>query len=186
MAISREEAAAALLDIESTERRGLTLRGYWIAGPILMLWALIWATGYTAMGFLPMHQWGSIWLPLDAVGVIGSLLIWRKIRHGAGQQAAGVGWRMMAGTAAGAAFIAATFAVLQPSDPAAYLAFPGLLIGLIYTVIGLLGALRYLLVGAVMFGMTLIGFFVFQPWLPFWMAAASVALFISGVWMWRR
>jgi len=37
-----------------------------------------------------------------------------------------------------------------------------------------------------MFGLTLVGYFLFQPWLPFWMAAASGALFLSGVWLWRR
>lgn len=186
MAISRNEAATALADIDAATRRSGTFRGYRLGGPILMLWAVVWSLGYAGMGLLPVRQWGWAWLLLDAAGVVGSILLAWRARPAAAPRVAGLNWRMLAGAVAGAAFIAVTFAMFRPRDPAPYLAFPGLFIGLVYVVVGLFGAARYLLVGGAMFALTLTGFFLFPPWLPFWMAAAGLALFASGVWMWKR
>jgi hypothetical protein len=58
MGISKTEAASALTDIESTAGRSRLLKGYQIAGPILMVWGVVWALGYTAMGVLPPERWG--------------------------------------------------------------------------------------------------------------------------------
>ena len=187
MAITRNEAAAALSEIENTQRRGLTLRGYRIGGPILMMWSLIWASGYLTMGLAPSNLWLPVWLGLDAVGVVGSLILARVGGSAAGAGApAGMTWRLLGGCLALMAFALSAFWVMKPSDPAAAMAFPGLLIGVIYAVVGVWSAPRYALVGGLMFGLTLAGYVLFRPWLPFWMAAASGALFLSGVWLWRR
>ena len=42
MTLSRQQAAAALQDIEQTEQRTYRARGYAIASPYLILWGLIW------------------------------------------------------------------------------------------------------------------------------------------------
>jgi hypothetical protein len=191
MAITRNEAAAALSDIESTTRRGLALRGYRGGGPILMMWSVIWAVGYVAMGLLPQETWGMVWFPLDVVGVVGSIVLGRGARGPAGSGVAGVNpaavtCRMLGAMVAIMAFVSAVFTIFRPTDPAVAMAFPGLLIGVIYTVVGFWQAPRYIAIGVVMFVLTLVGFFLFKPYLAFWMASASIALFISGVWLWRR
>jgi hypothetical protein len=192
MAMTPTEAAAALSDIETTTRRGMTLRGYRTGGPILMLWSVIWAIGYLSMGLLPPQYTGLVWLPLDVIGIVGSILLSRRaLASAAGTKASLAGakaskdmtWRMLGGMGATMAFVTAVFSVFQPTDPAVFMAFPGLLIGVIYAVIGVWVAPRYIVIGAVMFVLTLVGFFVFKPWLAFWMASASIALFVSGLWL---
>jgi hypothetical protein len=185
MAITRNEAAVALSDIENTARRSGMLRGYQVGGRILMMWSVIWAVGYLAMALASARVWAPVWMGLDVVGVAGSLWLSRgAASHGAGVP--GAGWRMLGGMLSVMAFVLAAFAVLQPTDPAAFLAFPGLLIGVIYLVVGFWQAPRFAIIGAAMFVITLVGFFAFKSWLAYWMAAASLALFVSGVWLWKR
>ncbi|NGM52017.1 hypothetical protein G5B46_20595 [Caulobacter sp. 602-2] len=188
MVLTKDEAAAALADIQATTRRGATLRGYRIGGPILMLWSVIWMLGYLSMGLLPSHQWGWVWLVLDTVGAIGSILLARpaeKAARVAGAKSDRSSLKMMGGMAVAIVFVMSTFYVLRPTDPAAYLAFPGLMVGAIYAAVGVFVAGRYLGIGAVMFALTLVGFYAFPEILAFWMASASVALFVSGVWLAR-
>lgn len=183
MGISRSEAASALTDIESTAGRSRLLRGYHYAAPILMLWGLIWAVGYTAMGLLATNRWGLVWLVLDVVGVVSTILLSRR---GQGAARGGQTWKILAGCGAVAAFCAAVFAMFQPTSREAALAFPGLMTGLVYAGAGIAFAPRYLWIGAALFAASLVGFFVFQPWLAYWMAAAGGgALFVSGLWLRR-
>lgn len=183
MGISRSEAASALTDIESTAGRSRLLKGYQIAGPILMVWGVIWAVGYTAMGLLAPERWGLTWLVLDVIGVVSTVLLSRR---GKGAAKTGQGWKIMAGVLAVMAFYAATFALFQPTSTAASLAYPGVLTGLIYAGVGIIFAPRYLWIGAAVFAASLVGYFFFQPWLAFWMAAVGGGgLFVAGLWLRR-
>ncbi|WP_233247571.1 hypothetical protein [Caulobacter endophyticus] len=188
MVLSKTEAAAALADIQETNRRGATLRGYRIGGPILMLWSVIWALGYLGMGLLPPQQWGWAWLVLDMVGIVGSIVLTRpaeKAVRASGAKSSAATLKMIGGMAVALVLVMSAFSVLRPTDPAAYLAFPGLMVGAIYAAVGVFVARRYLAIGAVMFALTLIGFYAFPEVLAFWMASASVGLFVSGVWLAR-
>jgi len=188
MVLSKTEAAAALADIQETTRRGAALRGYRIGGPIMMLWSVIWMLGYLGMGLLPPHQWGWTWLVLDTVGAVGSIILARpadKAAQASGAKAGGQSLKMIGGMAVAIVFVMSTFYVLKPTDPAAYLAFPGLMVGAIYAAVGVFVARRYLAIGALMFALTMIGFYAFPEVLAFWMASASIGLFVSGVWLAR-
>jgi hypothetical protein len=187
MGISKTEAASALADIESTTGRGRLLKTYQVGGPILMAWGVVWAAGYTAMGVLPPERWGLAWLVLDAIGIAASVLLGRRARGTAqGGAKAGQGWKTVAGVLTILVFIAATFTVFRPTslDPA--MVFPGLVAGLVYSGVGIAFAPRYLWIGAAIFAATLIGWFFFQPWLAFWMAAVGGGgLFVGGLWLRR-
>lgn len=184
MGISKTEAASALADIESTAGRGRLLKGYHIGGPILMVWGVVWAAGYTAMGVLPPERWGLVWLVLDTIGIVSTVLLGRRGGNGAAR--AGYGWRIMTGILAVLAFFAATYTLFRPTSLDVALAYPGVVTGLIYAGIGIAYAPRYLWIGAVVFAASLVGYFVFQPWLAFWMAAVGGgALFVSGLWLRR-
>jgi len=190
MVLTKDEAAAALAEIDTTTRRGGMLKGYRIGGPILMLWSVIWALGYLNMGLLPPTFWSWTWFGLDAIGAIGSVLLAQRLKGQAGVGGKGgradvTSLRMLGGMGVVILFVLAVFSVLRPTDPAGYLAFPGLLVGTIYAAVGVFLARRYLLIGAVMFALTLIGFYAFKEYLAFWMASASAALFVSGVWLAR-
>jgi hypothetical protein len=188
MVLSKTEAAAALADIQETTRRGAALRGYRIGGPIMMLWSVIWMLGYLSMGLLPSHQWGWVWLVLDVIGAVGSIVLARpadRAARASGAKAGGQSLKMIGGMAVAVVFVMSTFYVLKPTDPAAYLAFPGLMVGGIYAAVGVFVARRYLAIGAVMFALTMVGFYAFPEALAFWMASASIGMFVSGVWLAR-
>lgn len=183
MGISKSEAASALTDIESAARRSGLLKGYHVAGPILMVWGVIWALGYSGMGLLPSEQWGLIWLVLDVVGIATTILL---SRSGKGGAKTSQGWKITAGVLAILAFYAATFALFQPTSVDAAIAYPGVVTGLVYAGIGIAYAPRYLWIGATVFAASLVGYFFFQPWLAFWMAAVGGgALIVAGLWLRR-
>jgi hypothetical protein len=183
MGISKTEAASALTDIESAAGRSRLLKGYHVAGPILMAWGVVWALGYSAMGLLPPEQWGLIWLALDVVGIAATILLSRGAKNGA---KTGQGWKILAGVLAVLAFYVATFALFQPTSIDAAIAYPGVVTGLIYAGIGIAFAPRYLWIGAAVFAASLVGYFYFQPWLTFWMAAVGGGgLIVAGLWLRR-
>lgn len=189
MAITPNEAAAALSDIENTTRRGMTLRGYRVAGPILMVWGLIWAVGYVAMGVLPVERWGPVWFILDFVGATVTIIMTGRgyARRATAVKAAvpaGLPWKLALGMVGTAAFVLGVVAIFPQGETAAYLALPGLVTGMIYMSIGLWSGLRYALIGLAVFAATLVGFFVFRSDLAFWMAGVGGgALFLSGLWL---
>jgi len=183
MGISKTEAASALADIESTAGRGRLLKGYQIGGPILMVWGAVWALGYSGMGLLPPERWGLVWLVLDVAGILATILLARGAKSGA---KAGQGWKIAASVFAIMAFMAATYAIFRPTSVEPAIVYPGLMTGLVYAGVGIAFAPRYLWIGASVFAATLIGWFFFQPWLAFWMAAVGGGgLFVGGLWMRR-
>lgn len=185
MAMTPNEAAAALSDIQRTTERGQVLTGYRIAGPILMMWGLIWAAGYVAMGLLPVERWGLTWLVLNVIGITGSLVLSRGAGRSAGRGGAtAMNWRMIVGMLAILVFFFSTFALFQASRIEPYLAFPGLVTGLIYVGMGLYKMTRYLWIGVILIIATMVGYLFFQPWLTFWMAGfGGGGLFLAGLWL---
>ena len=63
MSISRQDAAAALRDIEDTESRSVTLREYQHAAPHFLIWGIIWAVGYGLSDVFP-RQADAVWAAL--------------------------------------------------------------------------------------------------------------------------
>jgi hypothetical protein len=58
--LSPQEAASALRDIESVQKRSETLRGYTRSSPHLVLWGILWVVGYGLTDLFP--QYGrAIW-----------------------------------------------------------------------------------------------------------------------------
>uniref|UniRef100_B0T1V4 Transmembrane protein n=1 Tax=Caulobacter sp. (strain K31) TaxID=366602 RepID=B0T1V4_CAUSK len=186
MGISRTEAASALTDVESTAGRSRLLKGYHVAGPILMVWGVIWALGYSSMGLLPPEQWGLVWLVLDVVGVVATILLSRPAKSVARSAAQSHGWKIIAGVLAILFFYAATLTLFHPTSIDATIAYPGVVTGLVYAGMGIAFAPRYLWIGAAVFAASLVGYFFFQPWLAFWMAAVGGGgLFVAGLWLRR-
>lgn len=186
MTINKTEAAEALLEIERVAGRTRELRGYQIAGPIMMVWGVIWVVGYVAMGLTPGARWGWIWLVLDLVGLAATALMARRARMGSAAPPVAVGRRVVIPFLAITAFCFGLFAIFQSRSVNAYLAFPGLLAAVIYAAIGISGRTRFAWIGAALFVTTLLGFFLFPGWLTFWMAATGGGgLILAGLWLWR-
>lgn len=183
MSISPQHAASALADIDATVRRTQLSRGYRAGGPVLMMWGLLWAAGYLSMAWLPAPHWALAWFGLSAVGMAGSVAMLRGRTAPRSNPLQGL--RLLGFGLSCTVFMTSVAAITQPGDPAALMALPGLFIGLIYAVAGCFGARRYLVVGAYVFTLTLVGFFGFKAYLPYWMAAASLGLLMGGVWLMR-
>ena len=69
MSISRQDAAAALRDIEDTESRSVTLREYQHAAPHFLIWGIIWAVGYGLSDVFP-RQADAVWAALVGATIL--------------------------------------------------------------------------------------------------------------------
>ena len=186
MGISRTEAASALTDIESTTGRSHQMRGYRIAGPILMIWGLIWIAGYLTLALAPPGHASLVWLPLDVLGVAATILLARRGKSGQGAAPRGVGWRSGVGALAVMIFAAVTFSLFRPVSPGVILVYPGVLCGLIYVTLGIWRMPRFVWIGLAVAGASLAGYVLFAPWLAFWMAGVGGGgLLLGGLWLRR-
>ncbi|TAK98027.1 MAG: hypothetical protein EPO08_20345 [Rhodospirillaceae bacterium] len=189
MPISADEAATDLRDIAQIEARSRELKGYEKGSPYLLLWGTIWIIGYTAGGlghFAGSNWW--LWPLVDMLGIGGSVIIaLRQARTGTraeGNAHRNYGLRSVAGCIVAMCFTVATYTVLAPHFIKQFIAFPGLLLGTIYALIGVIWLPRYFVLGAIIFVLTLVGFFWVETWLSFWMAAVGGGgLILGGLWL---
>ncbi|MDB5455952.1 MAG: hypothetical protein JWP92_1537 [Caulobacter sp.] len=188
MSVTRSEAAAALRDVGQTQARSFEARAYRIVGPQLIVWGVALAAGYGATGLLPVEAWWKIWLPVDLIALAVGLIVARRAPRSP-TEAAFDARPMLRGAVMGviiALFYGATMTVFQPRAPEAYLAFPGLLVGLIYALLGTARLPRMVWIGGAVLVLTLGGFLFLKPWLAFWMAAVvGGGLIVGGLWMRR-
>lgn len=186
MSISPADAQSALRDVDATQARVHEAIAYHHAAPHLILWGVIWVIGYVASGFVSGPQIGWVWLALVTLGALGSFGLGMRSSRSAG---AGTGARHTAVTAPIAAavifvFFLATYSVFRPSEPAAYLLFPALVTGLIYTVLGMVRMHRMMWIGAAIMLLSYAGYLLFAPYLAFWIAGlGGGGLIVSGLWL---
>jgi hypothetical protein len=190
MAISPGQAAAALQDIEQTERRTRVSGGYAAASPHLILWGLVWAVGYIGCAFTPPERWGLVWLPLIVVGSVGSTWFGSRARRsprGGRTSVAGAGARSAAAAIAIFVFLMAFFAIVRPTDPRVGLVFPVMTLGLIYCLVGIFARLsRFVWIGAAAFAVAIAGYLAAPEWTALWVAAAGGGgLVLGGLWLRR-
>jgi hypothetical protein len=185
MNISRTEAEAALSDIEQAAMRTQVHRSYRIAAPILILWGVIWLVAYTLTGLAPAGWWTRVWVPLDLIGIAGTFLLVRRGRGAANaQRTRGVSRFSVFHALAILFMLVATFVMFGPTQPAVYLAYPGLLCGFSYMMFGIVRMPRLAWIGAAMGVLTLLGFFFARDMLSFWMAGiGGGGLILGGSWL---
>jgi len=188
MSISPTQAAAAIEEIERTERRTRLARGYGEASPYLILWGTIWIAGYGACAVLPREQWGIAWLPLVLLGAVGSGWIGSRgarAMGGRSEPGSGAFGRSLLMALSIFVFIAATYFVFRPVEAAPYLIFPTFITGLVYCLCGLLARMaRFVWIGAAIFALTLIGYISAPQWTAIWAAlAGGGGLVLGGLWL---
>ena len=182
MSMSRDEAVAALHDVEAAQTRTHLARSYAIGSPYLILWGAIWVVGYAMTGVAPIRWLNPIWLGLVVFGFAAGVVL--STRQRTQIRMPGQAWRWWTGSAAIACFSIASYAVMRPSTSAQYQVYPALVVSLAYMLAGTWRLTRYLWIGAAVFILSLIGFFFLAPWLPYWMAAVGGGgLVLGGVWL---
>jgi hypothetical protein len=185
MDISPTEARDALRDVEQTSARSGQSQGYRYAAPHLFLWGVIWMIGYAAPVVFPGLKEGWCWLVLDLFGMAGSSLVVMRAQHSAekpNRNLRGL-WGV---TSIVTLFLIATFAVMHPTESAQYHVFPALVLGLVYGLLGLYLLPKFLWIAGGISGLSLLAFFILQPYLPLCIAAVGGGgLVIGGIWMRR-
>ncbi len=177
MAVSPDQAAEMLHDVESTQSRSRELRGYQRGSPHLILWGALWVIAYPASGLLPEAAW-LLWAITVAIGIAGDAAI------GWGNTKLIRTWRYYAAIFSVVLFITGTYFILRPTHPPQYEAFPPLVVAVAYALVGVCWLPRFLLLGAVLFVLTLAGYIWLQPWFAFWMAGVGGgSLIIGGLWL---
>ena len=186
MVISREEASADLSAIDRTTGRSQTLRAYGAAGPIAMVWGVVWVLGYGAMALAPDQRWAWVWLPLDLIGFAATLWLVRRGPTAGRPSSAGPVWKGIVAALAISAVLTSIFVMAGPLPAGVYMALPALLAGLAYIVMGLVQMTRFIWVGAAIIAATVAGFFLFLANFALWMAAVGgIGLGLGGLWIWR-
>jgi hypothetical protein len=182
MEVSLTEARDALRDVDKAAARGNQSRGYRIAAPYLILWGVIWIVGYGASAWPEAVSSGRLWLVLDVVGLLGSGVIASRER---GRQGKGL-WRRFAAFATVFLFVGMTLTIMHPTEPAQYLVFPSLVLGLVYGLIGVFTLPKFLWIAAAVSFSAMLAFYFLQPWLSLCIAiTGGGGLLLGGLWMRR-
>lgn len=185
--LSPGQAADRLQQIERTGRRSSEAHIYANASPGFILWGLIWMLGYAGSDLLPRFAgWQSVnwlWGALVIIGVAASRMIGRR-RHRGQPRGAGLGWRWAATFLVLWGFVAVTFALLAPANPAVSGAFIPLLVATAYAVFGIWKGLRFLYAGITVAALTLFGFYCLPDHFLLWMAGVGGgSLILTGLWL---
>jgi hypothetical protein len=180
MPITQQEAAQALKDITRTERRSVSLQGYQMSWPHLVLWGIIWFVGYGAMA---VHvTWPYLWPVLAVSGSAGSFIIGYLLSRG---RQKGMDWRYFTTFLAIVFFIFALLSIIPPHSDAQYGAFFPILVSLYYALIGIWTRGMRMLVLAILLALSTLGaFFYLQQEFELVMAGVGgVGLVLGGLWL---
>jgi hypothetical protein len=181
MAISRNDALAALDNVERAETRSLDARIYRTSGLQLIGWGVVWLIGYGLTGLQP--RWAAVvWPVLILAGCLFSFAVVRR-RSGRGWR---TGWRWAVNSLSVLLFFIGAYAIFDVVSAAAQAAFPALVLAFVYAVVGGSRFNRFLLIGAAVFALTMVGFFYLRGVLDYWLAVVGGgALVLGGAWLMR-
>ncbi len=183
MTISKDDAAAALRDIDQAGERSLELKSYDTGGPYLLIWGLAWLVAGTVTDFIP-RQGAIVWNTVNAIAVIAT--IWLTYRSGKHPTTGRDQWRIFF-----AAFILALFAnvvlwLFQPISGNKIMAFVGLLNATGYALLGLWKGPRWMIAGGVVAVALLFGFYYVPEHYSLWMGVVGGgSMIVSSVWIRR-
>jgi hypothetical protein len=179
LSLTPNEAADALRDIETAGRRSGRAFGYRTSGPHFMIWGAVWVVGYCGVDLLP-RQAGWIWLVATVCGAVASAVYGRLSAGGSAVN----GWRTLGLAVIVALFITATMTIMWPVAPKAQASFVPLLAAACYSGVGLWAGARWIVAGAAIAVLTLVGFFYLHEHFNLWMAAiGGGGLMLAGLWM---
>jgi len=178
MALTPQDAAAALREIEQTEARSASLEDYRRAAPHLMVWGILWALAYTLNDIFPLRA-GAVWSVVVPLGFITSLL---AMREGWNERT----WRYAAAMGAVFLFVVGTILIMWPVSARQIAAFIPLLVALTYALKGIWSGWRYLATGFGVAALTLLGFFLVKAHFFLWMAGVGGgSLILASIWFRR-
>ena len=184
MTITTNDAASALHDVDSARRHSLTLFGYGLASPFLLLWGVLWIVA-GAVGALSPEIAGIGWMAVDVVGFVGTgvLIALQSRRYGEGAGRA-QSLRCIATGAVLVAFVALLLWVFAPVSDVEVLTLITLVVATAYVIAGCWMGVRYAVVGAVLAAVAVGLFHVAVDLVPVIVPfVGGGTLILSGLWM---
>jgi hypothetical protein len=180
MSLSSREAAESLSQAEQAGRRSAQAYFYHRSSPHLIMWGIIWVIGYGGTGLYPQYA-NPLWAVLILVGATGGVVLGRCSKPD-GVTNGPYAWRMAALFGVILFFVIATYAILHPHDGRQCAAYPALITGCAYMVVGLWRGLRYVISGIVVVALTLVGYF-YIDWIFLWFAVVGgTSMILTGLW----
>jgi len=183
MSISKDEASAALSQIEAARGRVWEAKAYSHASPFLILWGVVWLGADLVTQFEPRWYW--TWPVGVGLGAVASLVVGyatSRITTPKGQR--GAAWRNVALWLVIMGFITGLFLVLPPVGGRVIHSIFGLLSGAVYAAMGLWLGWRLTALGVGLAALTLAGFFLVGSWYAAFMGlVCGGALILGGLWM---
>jgi hypothetical protein len=184
MSLTPNEAATALRDIETTERRSASARSYKSTSPFLILWGLLWAVGYGTTELAPQFT-NPVWLGVTIAGAIASTIIGMRVKDG-GTAERKFDWRIFTVWIASLVFLSAIFTVVGPVSGAQMGAVIPLVIAWAYVALGAWAGPRIMIIGVALGALTLLGYFEWPQHFAGWMAVVGGGTLIgTGFWLRR-
>jgi hypothetical protein len=178
MAMSPDEAAQALSEIEAAETRSRTAYGYLLGGPHLILWGAIWIVCYSLVDYRPAAV-STIWAIGSGIGILGSVMLGRRRRERRG-------WRVFIPATSYVVFTFIVLDILHPPTVEACSAVVALVVALAYIQVGMHWGDRVILIGVALAAMTLAGYFWIPVHFHLYMAVVGGgSLILAGFWLRR-
>jgi hypothetical protein len=181
----QEEASALLASIAGTERRTREFLVYARAGDYMILWGVLLGIGYAlSERVVPYTQ--DLWLAIQAAGFVGTgVITWRAARCRETGRSPLVVVRPLLAVCVVIGFgsLWTSLAHFGWREQSAF--WPSFCAAILF-VFGLWAGRAFCVGGALVFALTLGGFFWAGPWFDLWLAAlCSSALILGGLWLRR-
>lgn len=192
MTLSRDEAAAALGEIEAAKAKAARLRGYRLGAPYAMLWGALWIAANVTTYFswqVGNWVWGLGILGISVASAFIGMTQGRDRRRMTDEERAK--WAMLGRKALLAngltiGFVVCLFSIMAPFDPREYNAGISLIAMFAYAQMGIWLGWRMLVISAVATAVILFAYFRVGDTFNLWMGlGAGGALFLGGLWMWK-
>lgn len=181
MTIQPDQAAAALAEIDDTVARLRQSQFYQHSSFFLLLWGPIVALSYVVTQFAPQYA-GKTWLAGSLLGAFASTIIASLARSGARRS---FDPRPISAYAVFIGFGVALVG-LGHYGPREIGAFWTLYFMTAYTMAGFWLGRAYVLIGAAVALLTMLGYAFAGPWFALWMALVNGGgLILGGLWMRR-
>ena len=186
MALTKEEAALRLQDVEKVQRESQTLFQYQLASPHFVLWGVLWIIAGVIGALSPNHA-GIGWIVVDGVGLVGSCyLVTNQVQRSGESGLRILMYRYLATIAVLVAFVTLTLIIFAPVAPVEVQTFITMLVAASYMIAGCWWGYRYAVVGAGLVIFASGSFFLAPVHVPLITALlGGSALVLGGFWMWR-
>lgn len=184
MSIDPKDAAASLNEVASVERRTHRAITYEHSSRQFLLWGVLVACGYLNTFFDEGNATAG-WIAVTVIGVLGSvaLRIWGPAVHSRDSR---LGQRLGLAQLVLIGFGLVLLWLLSPMSHRQMSAFWPTLVMFCQVLAGLWLGMFFIIVGAVVTALVVIGYTSAGEWYPLWLAATvGGGLIVSGLWLRR-